>query len=147
MTATFEHADDLVRKRGGRWTLVARDPLLKLFFRAGGDYEFLVRHPDALAASSGGNEVDWELDGDEVVLSHQLMKGPACRVRKAALVAAASRLATTRRVARPRASRKSTPASKKARTTSARLDGSVVVALPGQVKATPKPAPRRTATR
>jgi len=140
VTAAFTDADELVRRRGDRWTLVARHPLLKLFFRPGGDYEFVARHPEALSTSTGGNEVDWELDGDEVVLSHQLIRGPGCRVDRAALVAAIRRLATTRRVARPRAAKKT--ATKKAHAIPVSRSTPVVVAAPRK----PKTAPRRVAT-
>lgn len=101
MKAAITDADKLVRKRSGRWTLVARHPLVKLFFRVGGDYEFLARHPDALETSTGGNEVDWELDDDVVVLSHQLVTGPPCRISRRALTEATARLATHRHVVGP----------------------------------------------
>lgn len=147
MKVAIKDADELVRKRGGRWTLVTRHPLVKLFFRAGGDYEFLARHPDALATSTGGNEVDWELDGDVVVLSHQLMKGDPCRVDRGALIEAVARLGASRQIARPRSPKKT--ASKKAHALAKVRKGTVVVSVPGRGSkaARSEPGRRRVATR
>ena len=59
--------------------MITIDQVLQDFLIESGDYTFVARQPDSLRTVAGGNEIDWEVDGNTVVLRHQHAKLPECR--------------------------------------------------------------------